>query len=286
MIAVNGAWAAVDVGGTTLGIGGCRADGAMVAAASIAAHAAADRATVVGALARAAAVALDLTSATRLVVAVPGPFDHAAGVSAMTHKFGAIRDVELRPALRARLEPPPDPIVFVDDAEAMAVGAVERSGRTTERVLVVAFGTGFGSALVADGAPVPRVGDHIVGRLWDRRLPDGTPLDDLLSARGLADALAVAPADLRRTLASIDADATASERLATWSGRASGALRQVAADVGADSIVVGGGAAPVLDLVGPAWAEAIGVPVERTEGDGHALLGAVRLAQAASDATG
>ncbi len=86
--------------------------------------------------------------------------------------------------------------------------AVFGAGRDGGRVLTVTLGTGLASCLTDGGVVIETVGDLEIEKLAQRSTPDGRA-DDVLSARGLADRLGVATADLR---AVIDEDRAATGR--------------------------------------------------------------------------
>ncbi len=269
-------WAAVDVGGTSIKTG--TVHGLDVAPGpTFPALADGDRTTVLGALADAVRSAVDRSGVPDLAVSVPGPFDHTAGMSRMSHKFAAISGVELRPWFaRAGAI---GRIHFVDDAEAMALGAVHHARPARRRVLVIALGTGFGSALVVDGRPVRAVDDVVVGRLWERVADDGRALDRIISATGLAAALGVPPDELAaRVGRSRGDDAT----IDAWARLAGRELARCVHDVRAEQVLVAGGASPVVDLVRDVWTSELGVEIERVDRPGLALLGAALDAQAAN----
>lgn len=58
-------------------------------------------------------------------IAIPGPFDYAAGVSRMTHKFRSICGVDLRGVLHAMPGVPADAeIRFMQDVNAALAGEI------------------------------------------------------------------------------------------------------------------------------------------------------------------
>ena len=87
----------------------------------------------------------------------PGPFDYTAGICLIegVEKYGAIYGVNMRAALRARLDLGDLPILFRNDAEAAVVGEARYgAGRDYRRLIGVTLGTGCGSAFMIDGVPV------------------------------------------------------------------------------------------------------------------------------------
>ncbi|WP_127473920.1 ROK family protein [Microbacterium sulfonylureivorans] len=89
-------------------------------------------------------------------VAIPGPFDYQHGIGQFegVAKFGALCGVDLGRALASRLDGIADEFVFVNDADAFAMG--EWAGRRDEsrRAVFLTLGTGIGSSFLHEGVPV------------------------------------------------------------------------------------------------------------------------------------
>jgi glucokinase len=123
----------------------------------------------------------------RLAVAVPGPFDYAAGVSLITHKLESLCGVDLRSELCAALDlPEPTAVRFLNDADAFVLGEWwAGAARGHDRTVGVTLGTGLGSAfadrgrLVHDGPRVPPGGE--LYRLRFR----GAPVEETISRSAL-----------------------------------------------------------------------------------------------------
>jgi glucokinase len=84
----------------------------------------------------------------------PGPFDYEAGICLIegVEKYGALYGVNIRDAIRTRLDLGDLPILFRNDAEAAVVGETRYgAGRNYPRVIGVTLGTGCGSAFLVDG---------------------------------------------------------------------------------------------------------------------------------------
>jgi predicted NBD/HSP70 family sugar kinase len=146
----------------------------------------ATREDLVAAISRAAA-SLAAPGVGRLGVAVPGPFDYAAGRSQITHKLQGLYGVDLRGELeRAVGLDGPQSVRFVNDAEAFLLGEWRAgAARGHARAVGVTLGTGLGSAFLDDGrvlhggAGVPEG-----GALYE--LPfRGAPVEETISSRGL-----------------------------------------------------------------------------------------------------
>lgn len=119
-------------------------------------------------------------------ISTPGPFDYAAGMSRMTHKFKSIHGVDLRAMLRSRCAIPETlPIKFLHDAHAFVMG--EHCGGAAKgfsRVAGITIGTGVGLGCIVD--------DEILGNrqggpylsLFKIPCGDGI-LEDYVSGRGI-----------------------------------------------------------------------------------------------------
>ncbi len=87
----------------------------------------------------------------RVVVAVPGPLDAAAGRIGATPNLVALRGFALGPALSAALA---RPVQLVNDAAAAALGEARRgAGRGFDPVLYLTISTGIGGGVVIGGRP-------------------------------------------------------------------------------------------------------------------------------------
>jgi predicted NBD/HSP70 family sugar kinase len=89
---------------------------------------------------------------TRFGVAVPGPFDYAAGISTIRHKLAALHGVDLRVALASALGLDPGAVRFLNDAGSFLLGewwAGAARGHT--RAVGITLGTGLGAAFLLDG---------------------------------------------------------------------------------------------------------------------------------------
>jgi glucokinase len=222
----------------------------------------------------------------------PGPFDYQHGISYIrgVAKYESLYGVNMRTALRERLQSGDLPILFRNDAEAAVVGESRYgAGRPYRRLIGVTLGTGIGSAFVVDGVPVvgcPGVPPN--GWLYNVRFDAGArraQADDVFSARGLLARLHAAGA------ATIDIPAAAA---AARHGRPEGsalrrAFQSFGSDLGvflepfahkfaAEAVLVLGGLADTFDLFGPALLQRLPVPALTGQlGPRAALLGAASL---------
>ncbi len=120
------------------------------------------------------------------MLAVPGPFDLAAGISRMQHKLPYLYGIDLRRELAARLGCEPCLVRFLNDADAFLLGEVGAgAARGIARAAGLTLGTGIGSAfavqtrLVHEGHGVPREGE-----IWN--LPyEGGIVEDYISTRAI-----------------------------------------------------------------------------------------------------
>jgi glucokinase len=198
----------------------------------------------------------------RVAAAVPDPFDHATGVSRMTHKFAALNGRPLAPLLRDAVGRPLE-IRWCNDAAAAVTGeAIAGAGSTYRRVLGVTLGTGLGAAFVVDGAVVRQIGSAVVGDLWQATLADGRQADTAFAARTLRAAIEREPG-------------AGGDRFGRDLGRL---LAPVVAAAAAEVVVVGGGGAGSFDHIADSLGAELGVPVARaTLGPWAALLGATHV---------
>ena len=133
-----------------------------------------------------AETARKLPLANGLVIALPGPFDFDTGVAWYRGqgKFDQLYGFDLGAALRTELGI--DRLLFLNDAEAFAVGEwTAGEVRGVERCVGVTIGTGIGTAFLADGRVV-REGDTVPpgGELYQTTYA-GKPLEDSISARAI-----------------------------------------------------------------------------------------------------
>lgn len=228
-------------------------------------------------------------------VAIPGPFDYAAGIGRFVGvaKFEALNGVDVGAALKHSLNAAT--IRFLNDADAFGVGEVAAgAARGHDRAVCLTLGTGVGSAFVADGYPV-KTGDQVPPDGFVYVLTHaGRDLEDWMSRRALRRAYAEATG---RDLDVIDIaqQARCGEpvALAVWK-TALGAMTETIGPwvrrFGADIVVIGGAIARSWDLIEPlvsAGFAAVGAPVEVVPAgrpDDAALFGAARWAVASGTA--
>jgi glucokinase len=191
-------------------------------------------------------------------LAMPGPFDYAAGVAHYVGvgKFEGLTGVDVRSALYERLPERPGSITFVNDASAFLIGEwLIGTARGATRCAAVTLGTGVGSAFLDRGQVVdsgpdvpPQAEVHLLTH-------DGLPLEDWVSRRALRRSFA------ERSGRPDDIDVREIAELARCGNAAASAAFDGAFTVlgevlgpwlerfGADQLVVGGSIAGAWDLI-------------------------------------
>jgi glucokinase len=224
-----------------------------------------------------AETARKLPLANGLAVALPGPFDFATGVAWYRGqgKFDQLYGFNLGAALSSELGI--DRLLFMNDAEAFAVGEwTAGEVRGVERCVGVTIGTGIGTAFLADGRVV-REGSTVPpgGELYKTSYA-GKPLEDSISARAI----------LRRYAESTGTEAPGVKEIADQARTGDTAAREVleasftdlAAALtpwlerfGVTKTVLGGSISGAFDLV----TSALDFPASATKDTEHsALIGA------------
>ena len=215
----------------------------------------------------------------------PGPFDYAAGICLIhgVEKYGAIYGVDMREALRARLDLGDLSILFRNDAEAAVVGEARYgAGRDYQRLIGVTLGTGCGSAFLVDGVPVTS-GPGVPPNGWlYPMLFSGLRADDIFSQRGLEARLRAAgiiECNVKDAAAAARAgDAGARQVFEAFGADLGTFLNTFAVAFAAEAVLVLGRIAGAFDLFGPFLRRALSVPALPGErGPKAALLGAADL---------
>ena len=111
-------------------------------------------------------------------VSIPGPFDYAAGVSRMRHKFSALFGRSLRPPF----EDAGVPVSFLHDSTAFLLGAAQDTD--PEDCCGVMLGTGLGFAWMRNRHILVDPGQTPVLTLWNRPFRQGIA-EDYVSTRAL-----------------------------------------------------------------------------------------------------
>ena len=207
---------------------------------------------------------LDVGTAARWGVAVPGPFDYANGIGlfAGVGKFDALYGVDLRTALLNRLGGRASEMVFVNDAEAFLLGEWRFGvARGSDRVVGITLGTGVGSAFLSDGTVIdddPAVPPQ--GRV-DLLTVAGRPLEETVSRRAIraryaeVAGFATSPPDVGEIADGARSGDTLARTVFDEVFTALGsALAPWLASFRATVLVIGGSMSGSLDLIkGPLW---------------------------------
>jgi glucokinase len=180
-------------------------------------------------------------------LAVPGPFDYAAGVSWMKHKLAYLYGFDLRRALAEHLGWQPSKVRFLNDAVAFLAGEVAAgAARGVGRVVGITLGTGAGSAFAVNGQVVREgVGVPARGEIWNIPYQDGF-VEDQISTRAIQMSyreLTGQEREVAAIAASAGQDPFAAEVFSAFGRNLGVVLRDVLAPFAPEAIVLGGGIA-------------------------------------------
>jgi glucokinase len=236
------------------------------------------------------ALGLAESSGARLTgvgVSTPGPFDYAAGMSLMTHKFQCLKGVPLREELR-RLGglSAETQVVFTQDVRAFLAGELwTGAAKGVECSAAVTLGTGLGFGVVKDSKVLDNGKGGPPVSIFNRPYKNGI-LEDAVSARGISarykslSGVSAAPREIAERAAKGDAHAI-KVFLETGETLAS-ELAGLLAEFGAKRLIFGGQISKAFGFIGPAFqertrlsgAEIQAVPAKNIELS--ALIGAAR----------
>ena len=282
----------LDVGGTTIDAACVRADGDLIGGVSgSGSPSAGTRDEVVAELAQVIAAARAQAEDASVAVvgcgiAFPAPFDYAAGVSHMTHKFQAVNGMNLGDALRERAGLP---VSFLNDADAFGLGVGWRQLPDVDRFVALTIGTGLGSGFIARGRAVTGGGTVPAGgEVWSLPYRGGI-VEDYVSARAVTSCYQQGePGHVRsaKEVAELAAggDPAAVEAFRVMGEALGAALAPVLAGFGPEAVVIGGKVGRSLGLFGPALRAALadgglpGLPVVPADPGNMAIWGAARHA--------
>ncbi len=223
---------------------------------------------VLGSLLGCAAALPEVPAGAVWGVAVPGPFDYAAGVALFegVGKFDHLHGVDVGAALRDGLPGRPAGTAFLNDAHAFLTGEWHAgAARGHRRCAGITLGTGVGSAFLADGRiRVDAPGLPPEGRA-DLLTLHGRPLEDSVSRRAILARYGDPRPDLSVDVRDVaDRARAGEERAARVLAAAFGGLGSVLApcldSFGASVLVVGGSMAKSWDLVAPALRDGLRHP--------------------------
>lgn len=252
---------ALDVGGTNVDAACVSADCELIGdLRGSSSPAARTKDEIVDELARVigAAAQADGAAVISCCIAMPAPFDYAAGVSHMTHKFQAINGAPLGALLTAKTALP---VYFLNDADAFGLGVSWRQLPDAKRFVALTIGTGLGSGFIESGTVI-QADDRVPpgGEVWN--LPFGNGIvEDYVSARGVV-ALYGSTQGTAPSAKEISALAHQGDPRALEAYRAMGAalgrgLASVLTRFAPEAIVIGGKVGRSLDLFRPAMLQAL-----------------------------
>lgn len=281
---MNGCVLALDVGGTFIKSGLVGEDGSVKDAPPVPVDAKGPATAIIGSFAEVLRGGLRTAGgrAVRVGVAIPGPFDYGRGVSLMSHKFGAIKDLDLVDGLRKALpELAEMPFRFRHDANAFLAGEMWLgAARGAGRVIGVTLGTGLGVSCCLDGVFLTnKLGSPSADvSVWNRPYKGGT-VEDIISTAALVARYCRAHSDypVERGVKGIAESAKRGEagavRLFEELGEELGAvLLPLCERFAPERIVFGGQIAKDFDLFGPALEAAL-TPAGKPQAVSAGLLG-------------
>ncbi|GAA2172934.1 ROK family protein [Agrococcus versicolor] len=190
------------------------------------------------------------------VVAMPGPFDHDAGIGRFRDvgKFDSLDGVDVGAALREALGAD---VRFVNDADAYGLGEwFAGAAEGSSRAVLLTLGTGLGSAFVAEGAPIAAGADVPLDGEIHFESVRGLPVEDVVSRRALM-AAGLAATGVERDVHELAIAARAGEKaaaavLASGFSAVGEVIRPWLDRFGAEVLVIGGSMSRSWDLVEPA----------------------------------
>lgn len=246
--------------------------------------------TVIAELVR-AADAVDAATGAVWGVAMPDPFDYAAGIALFdgVGKFEALYGIDIGAQLRQRVAARPAAVGFINDADAFTLGEWLNGAATgSARCAGITLGTGVGSGWVAEGAIVDSGPAVPPGGRAHRLVVDGAPLEDVMSRRAIRRAYRATTGD-DADVAEICARARAGERSARTvldhALRVLGAaLAPSVSRFGVEVLVIGGSMSASWDVFEPPFLEGFGSVARppriavAVDSDRAPLLGAGRRA--------
>lgn len=245
-----------DVGGSHIGAGLCRlSDLTLLRTASGPLSAVDSFESFVDLLHKLSIEAAGETSLIGASLAVPGPFDHEAGVSQMQHKLEYLYGKDLRAAIAERFHFTPNQVRFLNDAAAYVLGEVGGGSlRGTARSTGLTLGTGVGCAFVVGkhhvttGAGVPPGGE-----IWNFPYANAT-VEDLISTRAIKAAYKQMTGSEKEVAAIAEAaatDATSRSVFENFGSDLGSVLRDVIAPFHPERVMIGGGIARSAHLFLP-----------------------------------
>jgi glucokinase len=189
-------------------------------------------------------------------LAMPGPFDFAAGISLMRHKMPFLYGINLRRALALRFGWLPGQVRFLNDADAFLLGEIGAgAARCVPRAVGITLGTGIGSAFAVDGRVVTEgCGIPHGGEIWNIPYEAGI-VEDFLSTRAIQRYYTQGNGgnpDVAALAATAPRDPVVAQAFAVFGRHLGLALRMILVDFAPDLVVLGGGISRSAHLFLPA----------------------------------
>lgn len=187
----NKAFIVMDVGGTFIKSGLMSADGILIDGSqqTVPINSNGSKEEICNSLVSAVSQGIALCKQHELIpsgvgICMPGPFNYYTGVSAMVHKFAAIKDLPLKEIIVPALEGLDIPVVFGHDVNTQLYGEMcGGNAKGYANVCLVSLGTGLGFAMAQDGEVLKSPAGSPLVSIWN--LPyNGGILEDYASKRG------------------------------------------------------------------------------------------------------
>ncbi len=190
-------------------------------------------------------------------IATPGPFDYARGMSLMSHKFQAIREVLLREEFYSfGIFDEILPVVFMQDVHAFLTGEHWTGAvKNVDNIAAITLGTGLGFGVMQNGIIVDngKGGPGLV--IFNRPYKNGI-LEDVISRRGIIARYGNESSDLDvRQIAdrAKSGDEKAKKVFRETGEIAARELRNIFTDYETEAIVFGGQISKSFELFGPSF---------------------------------
>jgi predicted NBD/HSP70 family sugar kinase/mannose-6-phosphate isomerase class I len=119
--------------------------------------------------------------------AMPGPFDYMRGISKIegVRKFNSLFGLNVKEVFRPVLNGHTDPLTFVNDATAFALGEYYAgAAKGSKKCIAITLGTGFGTTFLVEGIPQVKAEAGIPVNGWLYNIPFKNSIaDDYFSTR-------------------------------------------------------------------------------------------------------
>jgi glucokinase len=189
-------------------------------------------------------------------ISIPGPFDYDSGIGDFrgVGKFESLIGVDLRAVFESSGPFAGAHAVFINDAEAYAIGEWIAAGRP-DRLMCITLGTGIGSGFLVGGSPVTEGPQVPVDGNIHNFTHDGLPLENFVSRQALIDAYAAAASETVEVIDIVqrtrNGDGIASIVLSDAMGVLGQALATSIVKFSPNLVIVGGAISRSWDVVAP-----------------------------------